>query len=205
LVATEDHSFELIEASLKKTVAALRDAEVPFLLGGSLASWARGGPETRHDLDFIVKPEDAERALEALAEAGMRLERPPEEWLLKAWDGDVLIDLIFEPKGLPVDDELLGRGELLDVLGMSIPVMAIEDVLATKLLALDEHSLDYSGVLEIARAVREQIDWASLRQRTRGSPFAAAFFVLVEDLGIVEEAARRGAEVRVLTPPPARG
>ena len=32
-----------IEASLKRTVAALREAHVPFLLGGSLAVWARGG------------------------------------------------------------------------------------------------------------------------------------------------------------------
>ena len=49
--------------------AALREAGVPFLLGGSLASWARGGPETRHDLDLMIKPEDAERALEALGDA----------------------------------------------------------------------------------------------------------------------------------------
>ena len=57
---------EAIEASLKRAVAALRDSGVPFLLGGSLAAWARGGPQTRHDLDFVVKPQDADRALEAL-------------------------------------------------------------------------------------------------------------------------------------------
>jgi hypothetical protein len=39
-----EHPFPSIEASLKKAVAALREAEVPFLLGGSLAVWARGGP-----------------------------------------------------------------------------------------------------------------------------------------------------------------
>jgi len=86
--------FATIEASLKKAVAALREAEVPFLLGGGLAVWARGGPETRHDLDLVVKPEDADRALAVLADAGMRPEKPPEEWLHKAWDGDVLIDVI---------------------------------------------------------------------------------------------------------------
>ncbi len=37
--------------------------------------------------------------------------------------------------------------------------------------------------------------------RTRGSPFAAAFFVLVEQLGIVDHhAAPRGADVRVVSP-----
>ena len=134
-------------------------AGIPFLLGGSLASWARGGPETRHDLDLMIKPEDAERALEALSEAGMRPERPPEEWLVKAWDGDTLVDLIYCPKGLPMDDDVFARGEQLSVLGMEIRVMALEDVMATKLMALTEHSLRYEGLLQIARALREQIDW----------------------------------------------
>jgi hypothetical protein len=197
-----DHAFQTIEESLKKAVAALREADVPFLMAGSLASWARGGPETRHDLDFIVKPDDAEAALAALESTGMRPERPPEEWLFKAWDGEVLIDLIFEPRGLQVDDELLGRGESLHLLGITIPVLSIEDLMTTKLMALSEHSLDYSGLLAIARALREQIDWPTLRDRTRGSPFAQAFFVLVEQLGIARGIERpHGAEVRVLGEP----
>jgi hypothetical protein len=196
----EEHPSHTIEESLKRTVAALREAGVAFLLGGSLAAWARGGPQTRHDLDIVVKPEDAERALEALEAAGMRTQRPPEEWLYKAWDGDVLIDVIFEPRGLEVTDELLERGEVLHVLGISIPVMSIDDVMATKLRALDEHGLDYTGLLEIARALREQIDWPALRRRTGGHPYAAPFFTLVEELDIVPAHHGRGADVRVLSP-----
>jgi hypothetical protein len=196
-----DQTFEAIEAALKKAAAALREAQVDFLLAGSLASWARGGPETHHDLDFIVKPEQAELALEALAQTGMRPERPAEEWLYKAWDGDLLIDVIFHPRGLPVTDEVIERGEDLHVLGLTVPVMAIEDVLATKLLALGEHRVDYSDLLEVARALREQIDWRTLKLRTHGSPYAAAFFVLVEELGLVpDQHAAHGAEVRVIAP-----
>src|SRR5215216_841997 len=197
-----EHPRPAIEASLKRAVAALREAEIPYLLAGSLAVWARGGPETRHDLDFVVKEVDAEAALAALERAGMTPEKPPEEWLHKAWDGDVLIDLIFAPRGLEVTDEVIERGELLHVVGITIPVMAIEDVLATKLMALHEHELDYTSVLRIARSVREQIDWPSLRARTRGSPYALAFFVMCEELGIVpgDSHTLRGADVRVLTP-----
>jgi hypothetical protein len=192
----------MFEESLKKAVAALREAGVPFLLGGGLAVWARGGPETQHDLDFVIKPEDADRALQVLAGVGMRVEKPPEEWLHKAWDGDVLIDLIFAPRGIDVTDEVMERGELLHVAGITIPVMALDDVLATKLMALGEHQLDYTSVLTIARAVREQIDWDSLRARTAQSPYAKAFFTLCDELEIVPPSARghRGAEVRVLTP-----
>ena len=202
---SDEQPFADIEHALKRAAAALREADIPFLLGGSLASWARGGPETRHDLDLIIKPADAERALEALQEAGMRPERPPEEWLLKAWDGDTLIDLIYCPKGLPVDDELIARGDELAVLGMDIRVMALEDVIATKLLALSEHSLRYESLLQIARALREQIDWQAVRERTQQSPFARAFFVLLEGLGVIEpgeEAEPRGPReprVRVVT------
>jgi hypothetical protein len=196
-----EHPFPSIEASLKKAVAALRDAEVPFLLAGSLAVWARGGPETRHDLDFVLKEEDLERAVEVLAESGMRPDKPPEEWLWKAWDGDVPIDLIFHPRGLEVTDEVIERGEPLHVLGITIPVMSIEDVLATKLLALHEHQLDFTGLVRIARAVREQVDWRYLRERAKGSPYATAFFVMCEELGIASDAhGSQGAEVRLLSP-----
>jgi hypothetical protein len=200
---SDEQPFAAIEHALKRAAAALREADVPFLLGGSLASWARGGPETRHDLDLIIKPEDAEKALQALQEAGMRPERPPEEWLLKAWDGDTLVDLIYCPKGLPVDDDLIARGEELSVLGMDIRVMALEDVMATKLMALTEHSLRYESLLQIARALREQIDWPAVRARTQDSPFARAFFVLLEGLGIVEDSEpqpRSQTRVRVVTP-----
>jgi hypothetical protein len=200
---SDEQPFAEIEHALKRAAAALRESDVPFLLGGSLASWARGGPQTRHDLDLIVKPQDAERALEALKQAGMRPERPPEDWLFKAWDGDTLVDLIYCPKGLPVDDDLIARGEELSVLGMDIRVMALEDVMATKLLALTEHSLRYEGLLQIARALREQIDWQVVRARTRESPFARAFFVMLDGLDIVHLGEPRGrseTHVRVLTP-----
>jgi predicted nucleotidyltransferase len=191
-----------IEATLKRAAAALRDAGVPFLLGGSLASWARGGPETRHDLDLLIKHEDVEAALEALEAVGMRSERPPEEWLVKAWDGDVLVDLIFWPKDLPVDDEVIARGEELSVLGMQMRVMGLEDMLVTKLNALSEHALRYESLLRISRALREQVDWEQVRARTRQSPFARAFFVLLEGLEILEPEAstvgRPDVDVRVL-------
>ena len=197
-------SFADFEHALKKTAAALREADVPFLLGGSLASWARGGPESRHDLDLMIRPADVDRAVEALKAAGLRFEDPPEEWLVKAYDGDTLVDLIFHPKGMEVDDDLIERGEVMSVLGMEMRVMALEDVLVTKLMALTEHSLRYESLLSIARALRERVDWEAVRSRTAESPWARAFFVMLEGLEVLPEArpATGGQEprVRVLTP-----
>jgi predicted nucleotidyltransferase len=184
--------FDNFLETLKKAAAVLREPDVPFLLGGGLAAWARGGPESDHDLDLMVKPEDAEQAVRALEEAGFRIEDPPEEWLYKAWDGDVLVDLIFEPSGGPVDDRMFDRAEELDVAAVTMRVMALEDVMVTKLLSLREHEVDYESVLEIARALREQIDWNEVWRRTSDSPYARAFFYLAEQLGILDE--RRASE-----------
>jgi hypothetical protein len=204
MASDDEQPFSDLEDALKKSAAALRGADVPFLLGGSLASWARGGPETRHDLDLMIKPEDVERALEALQQVGMQPEDPPEEWLVKAWAGKTLVDLIHHPKGLPVDDALIERGEVMSVLGMQMRVMALEDVLVTKLMALTEHSLRYESLLAISRALREQVDWDDVRARTSESPFARAFFVMLEGLGVLPGAkpTTGGPEtrVRVLTP-----
>jgi hypothetical protein len=184
-MAELDVPFSSIQATLKRTVSALDEAQIPFLIGGSLASWARGGPASSHDLDVMIRPADARRAQVALVAVGMRPEDPPESWLLKAWDGEVLVDLIYEPAGLVVDDDLIAGAEWANAAAMDFRVMAVDDVLYTKLNALNEHYLDFSSPLQIARAVREQVDWERLRERTAGSPYATAFFCLLDELGIV--------------------
>ena len=180
--------FPDILDTMKRAAAALEQADVPFALGGGLACWVRGGPETEHDVDFIVTPEHADNALEALAGAGFRTEKPPENWLYKAYDGDVLIDVIFDPQGGPIHEEVLEQAEELEVHAVRMSVMRLEDVMVTKLLALREHEVDYESVLEIARTLREQIDWEDVRARTAESPYARAFFFLAEELSILPSA-----------------
>jgi hypothetical protein len=175
---------EELTDSLKRAVAAIEQEGVPYLLGGGLGCWARGGPPSSNDIDLMIKPEDAERAQGALAEAGMRPESPPEQWLLKAYDGDILVDLIFEPSGMRIDDEVIARGDDLSVMAMNVHVMNLNDILITKLMALDEHSVDYGDLILITRSLREQIDWARIREETASSPFAVAFFALADGLEI---------------------
>ena len=183
---TPSENFPDLIESMKRAAAALRDAGIPYLLGGGLAAWARGGPPTEHDVDFFVRRDHVDEALAALVEAGMRPERPPEGWLLKAWDGETLIDLIYSPAGGDVDQGYFDRSEEMEVAAQRLPVASLGDVLATKLLALNEQDPDMTSVLEVARSLREQIDWPFVRERTTYSPFARAFFTLVEELGIVE-------------------
>ncbi|HLF67928.1 MAG TPA: hypothetical protein VI503_01180, partial [Gaiellaceae bacterium] len=97
--------------TMKQAAAALRDAGLEFMLGSGL--------------DFFVRPEDAERGLEALVASGMRAERPPEDWLVKAWDGSILVDLIFGPAGGPVTEEHFARATAMEVSAQSLLVASI--------------------------------------------------------------------------------
>ena len=187
-----DPEFEQLLAAMKRAAGVLQQADVPFMLGGGLAVWARGGPQTEHDVDFYVKEADADRALAALSDAGFRTERPPEGWLLKAYgDDDTLVDLIFRPAAGPITDEEFERADELEVMALRLRVASLEDVLVQKLLALSEQEPDFRPVLEVGRAVREQLDWDEVRERTGESPFAKAYFTLVEELGVLPEAQKK--------------
>ena len=191
-----------ITETLKRAAAALRGADVPFALAGSVAAWARGGPSPCNDLDFAISEADADRAERALGDYGMRTERPPEGWLLKAWDGDVLVDLIWDLEGLGEVEGVLARAQEMSVQAVRMPVLDINDAFVSMLCAFDEHELDFAGALAIARALREQIDWRDVRERTADSAYARGFLGLLEALDIVAPApAARAGEPRVRVVP----
>jgi Nucleotidyl transferase of unknown function (DUF2204) len=181
----EANPQELTE-SMMRVAAELRDAGIPYALAGSFAAWARGGPAHHTDLDFVLLPEDVERAVELLVDAGLERVPAPEEWLEKVRDGGVVVDLIFQPAGVDMSQDVIDRGDDIEVSGMTFRVMAIDDVMTTKLFAFKEHYLDYEAALEMARTLREQIDWDELRRRCAGYPYAQPFFTLVEELGVIE-------------------
>jgi Nucleotidyl transferase of unknown function (DUF2204) len=177
---------ELMEA-MKSAAGILQRSEVPFVLGGGLSAWARGGPKSEHDVDFLVRPKDADAALAAFESAGWRTERPPEGWLYKVWhENGTLVDLIFNPAGGPITDELIERAPVAEVMALRLNISTLEDAMTAKLMAITEQEPDFGASLEWARALREQIDWDTVRRRTEASPFAKAFFTLVEALGIVD-------------------
>jgi hypothetical protein len=182
-------TFDELITAMKAAAGIFQQSEIPVVLGGGLSAWARGGPKSEHDVDFLLRPQDADAALAALEAAGWKTERPPEGWLYKAWhENGALVDLIFDPASGPITDAVIERAPISEVMALRIHVSLLEDVMTSKLMAMTEQEPDYSALLEWARALREQIDWDVVRARTEASPFAKAFFTLVEELGIVERA-----------------
>ncbi len=176
-----------MRALLKRTAVALKQGEVPFALCGGYAAWMRGAPEPEHDADFLVPAAEAERAAKALADAGLEVVDPAEDWLLKVVQDDVFVDVLWRTCGRPVESDLIERAEVLPVLSVHMPVLAPTDILVTKLMTLEEHYCDFSRLLPVARALREQVDWATVRREVDGNDFAVVFLDLLGRLGVVDE------------------
>ncbi|GAA3271890.1 MULTISPECIES: nucleotidyltransferase family protein [Dactylosporangium] len=187
-MATSEDSQPLI-ATLKKAAFHLKDAGIPFCLAGSFAVYARGGESVDHDIDFLIKEEDAERVLASLAEVGFRGEVPPEGWLVKAWDatedGDLLIDFIFCPVQRPVTDATMQDTDIIAVNACHMPVLSATELMIHKVLTWSAHYCDYARGLPVARSLREQIDWPRVYRETAHSPYAHAFLFLIDRLGVV--------------------
>jgi hypothetical protein len=170
---------------LKRTGVALKESGVPFALCGGYAAWVRGAPEPDHDADFLVPAADAERAAKALADAGLEVLEPAEDWLVKVVRDDVFIDVLWRTCGRPVETDVIDRAEVLPVLSVQMPVLAATDIVVAKLLALDEHYCDFSRLLPVARALREQVDWPTVRRDVAENDFAVVFLELLVRLDVV--------------------
>jgi hypothetical protein len=177
-----------LRAAMKYSSAALKADGVPFALGGGYALWVRGAPEPEHDVDLVVAESDVPAAVNSLAEAGFRIERPPEDWLFKAWWGDTLVDVLHKLRGITVTPDLVASGDEREVLGVRIPVLPPTPIVIAKLHSLSEHYGDFGAMLPTFRAVREQLDWAEIRSEVAGHPFAEAFLFLLERLEIIDPA-----------------
>jgi hypothetical protein len=173
---------------LKRTAVALKEGDVPFALCGGYAAWVRGAPEPDHDADFLVAASEAERAAKVLADAGLDVQDPPEDWLVKVVSGMSFVDVLWRTCGHPVEEDLIARAEVLPVLSVQMPVLTATDTVVTKLMALDEHYCDFARLLPVARALREQVDWAEVRREVAGNDFAVVFLQLLDRLGVVETA-----------------
>jgi hypothetical protein len=176
---------EGLATTLKRVASVLKQAEIPFALGGSFAAYAHGGYSSDHDVDFLIREQDKERALEELAAVGFEVEQPPEDWLVKVYDEGRMVDLIYRPVESPVTDATLRDTVMRSVESINMPVLSATQLMIHKLLSYTQHYCDFATGLPLARSLREQIDWDRVRTETAQSPYAEAFLVLLDRLDVV--------------------
>jgi hypothetical protein len=186
----DDSDREDLHEGMRIVGAALSGAGIPFALAGGFAAWVHGAPQSEHDADFVIREQDRSTAWEALSETELRVVDPVENWLFKAYKGESLVDIIFRLDGEPVPDEIFERADSFDVFGVPMPVMQATDILSEKMRVLTEQRCNYSNLLPVARALREQVDWTEVAERIEGNPYAEAFLYLLDQLDVVEHPAR---------------
>ena len=173
--------------TLKRVASVLKQAEIPFALGGSFAVYAHGGHSSDHDVDFLIREQDKGRALEELSAVGFEVEQPPEDWLVKVFDEGRMVDLIYRPVESPVTEATLRDTVMRPVEAINMPVLSATQLMMHKLLSYTQHYCDFATGLPVARSLREQIDWDRVRAETAKSPYAEAFLVLLDRLDVVAQ------------------
>jgi hypothetical protein len=155
----------------------VEQAGLPFLVLGGLASALVGRPRWTHDIDFLVRPDDARDVLAALRSAGFTTEETDPVWLYKAFKHDIMVDVIFMVMGgIYLDEEMQsrsiereihpspaggGQGE-----GLRLRIPSPEDQIVIKAIVhREETSRHWFDALAILG--RAQLDWSYLIRRGR--------------------------------------
>jgi hypothetical protein len=158
-------------AFYRRTVGALIDSGIPFLVGGAYALQRYTGIE-RHtkDFDVFIRRQDYDRMMELLQSEGCRTELTFPHWLGKAHCGGDFIDVIFSSGNAiaEVDDEWFeyaARGEVLD---MPVLLSPAEEMIWSKAFVMERERYDGADIAHLIRACGHQLDWPRVLRRFGG-------------------------------------
>jgi predicted nucleotidyltransferase len=152
---------------LKEAVEAVGRAGYRFLVLGGLASSLVGRPRWTHDIDFLVRPDDAREVLAVLRAAGFTTEETDPVWIFKAFKREIMVDVIFMVMGgIYLDDEMLSRSIERDYDGLRLRIPSPEDQIVIKgIVHREETSRHWFDALAILG--RADLDWDYLLHRAR--------------------------------------
>ena len=151
-----------------RSMAALQDADVPFLIGGAYVVELYSGVSRRSkDFDLYVRPRHIHAAMDALARAGYKTEMTFPHWLAKAGLGRDYIDLIFRAgNGLcEVDDSWFERARDDELLGLHVKVSAPEEMIWMKAFIMERERFDGADIAHILVSCADKLDWPHLVRR----------------------------------------
>lgn len=149
-------------------MAALQDANVPFLIGGAYVVEIYSGVSRRSkDFDLYVRPHHVRAAMDALARADYKTKMTFPHWLAKAKRGRDCVDLIFRAgNGLcEVDDSWFERARDDDLLGLHVKLCAPEEMIWMKAYIMERERFDGADITHILRCCAVELDWPHLLRR----------------------------------------
>jgi predicted nucleotidyltransferase len=152
----------------RRSVVALHDAGIPFLIGGAYVVEVYAGVSRQtKDFDLYLRPQHVDLALQAFKRAEYKTERTFPHWLAKAERGRDCIDLIFRAgNGLcEVDDSWFERAHNSEFLGIQVKLCAPEEMIWMKAYIMERERFDGADIAHILQSCAEKLDWPHLIRR----------------------------------------
>jgi hypothetical protein len=152
----------------RRSVVALQDADIPFLIGGAyMVEVFTGISRQTKDFDLYLRPQHVDLALDALKRAGYQIKKPFPHWLAKAERGRDRIDLIFRAgNGLcEVDNSWFKRAHSSTFLGLRVKLCSPEEMIWMKAYIMERERFDGADIVHILRSWAERLDWPHLLRR----------------------------------------
>ena len=164
-----DHdSDDRSQAFYVRVMTRLKEADVPFVVGGAFALARYTGIERNtKDFDIFVRRDDIERTLAALSDDTCTTELAFPHWLGKAVCGDDFVDIIFSSGNAVahVDDEWFEHAPVDTVLGMRAQLSPAEEMIWSKAYIMERERYDGADVMHLFLRCGEKLDWARLLRR----------------------------------------
>src|SRR5258707_5822448 len=156
----------------RQAIVAIREAGIPFLLGGgfALATFTGRWRDTK-DIDFYIRPQDRKAAAAALSRAGFadyykRL-RYDRKWIYRSIKSDVIVDIIWAMANqrARVDEQWFQRADSVNIRGERLQVVPMEEFMWCKLYIMQRDHCDWTDLFNLVYADGERIDWWHVIER----------------------------------------
>ena len=152
----------------RRSVVALQDADIPFLIGGAYVVEVYAGVSRQtKDFDLYLRPQHVDLAVKALKRVGYKTEKIFPHWLAKAERGRDCVDLIFRAgNGLcEVDDSWFERAHNSNFLGLEVKLCAPEEMIWMKAYIMERERFDGADIAHILQSCAAKLDWPHLVRR----------------------------------------
>ena len=153
------------EQLFRAVLQLLNDAKIPYVVSGAFALHEHTGiwRDTK-DLDLFMSPDQVSPAMEILNERGFGTDVCDPVWLSKVRQGEYFIDLISGMSNavIRVDQSWIERAFDSEVLGISVKVLAPEELIASKIFVAFRERFDGADIAHIVYAAGNTMDWSRL-------------------------------------------
>jgi len=168
-------------ALFREVLQILKAEQVPFAVAGAFALQRHTGIwRFTKDLDLFLTSENVAPALQALSHHNYRCEICDPVWLAKAHRDEFFVDLITGMSNgvIVVEDSWIERSLPADVVGLDAPVLAAEELIASKLFVTRRERFDGADIAHIIYATKGKLEWDRLRAIV-GDHWEILFWALV--------------------------